>query len=148
MCWEVRGSRCRFFVFFLSRKISTPSNYTIVKGDCASLAGPYTVGDGSRSFIIIANKVCNIACPVMISWISKYCTVWWHLILTRCQSLQRCQNGWKAPVPELGPGNPIMMTGNHCLIIILPWLFEMMTVGLQTFIPSILRFIIGRPNGH
>ena len=75
MSSKVLGPRCQFFVYFLSRKISTPSNCTIVKGDCVSSAGPYAVGDGSCSVIIIANEVCNIACPLMVSWISKYCTV-------------------------------------------------------------------------
>jgi hypothetical protein len=63
------------FLFFLSRKISTPSNCTIVKGDFVSSDGPYIVGDDPRTVIIIATKVCNIACPVKICWISKYCTV-------------------------------------------------------------------------
>jgi hypothetical protein len=45
--------------------------------------------------------------------------------------LRRYQNGWKAPTPELGPGNPVMMTVQHCPIINLPTLFEMRTEGLQ-----------------
>jgi hypothetical protein len=67
----VHGPRCRFFVFFHYKNFSTTSNYTIVKGDYMSLAGPYSVEDGSRSVIIIVNKVCDIACPDIISWISK-----------------------------------------------------------------------------
>jgi hypothetical protein len=126
MCSKVHEPQSRFFcVFYLSKNFI---NCTIVKGDSVSSTGPCTVGDGPRSVIIIANEVCNIACPAMISWISKYCTVWWHLILTRCQSLRRYQNGWKAPMPELGPKHPVMMTVQHCPIINLPTLFEMRTV--------------------
>jgi hypothetical protein len=127
---------------------STHSNYKIVKDDRIWLAGPYIVGYGSWSVIIIATMVCSIACPVNISWISKFCTVWWHLILTRCQSLRRCQDGRKAPMPELGPGNPVTMTVQHCPTINLPTLFEMRTVRLQMLICSILTFTTGRPSRH
>jgi hypothetical protein len=34
-------------------------------------------------------------------------------------------------MPELGPGNPVMMTVKHCPIINFPTLFEMRTVRLQ-----------------
>jgi hypothetical protein len=51
-------------------------------------------------------------------------------------------------MPELGPGNPVVMTGEHCTTITLPTLFEMRTVGLQMFICSILTFTIGGPNRH
>jgi hypothetical protein len=51
-------------------------------------------------------------------------------------------------MPELGPGNPVMMTVQHCPIINFPTLFEMRTVRLQICICSILTSTIGRPNGH
>jgi hypothetical protein len=67
---------CSLFLLstFLSRKISTPSNCTIVKGDCVSSDGPYIVEDGSWSVIIIATKVCNIA------WCGRG-LIWWELCI-------------------------------------------------------------------